>query len=88
MNRKLKLDVEDLSVESFRIARPMDEPRGTVRGNSHTEPGSDSYGEDTCGGTSDITAVNCVTEPFGGCSEPGQTWGGTRGIEGAAQGYC
>jgi hypothetical protein len=64
MQRKLKLTVEDLSVESFRIPQSHGRERGTVRANSYnptdpeydsydhcvaTEPGSDSYGENTCG---------------------------------------
>jgi hypothetical protein len=74
MKRKLKLAIEDLSVESFRIARARDVGRGTVRANSEydsynvcepTAPGSDSYGENTCGEyTCDIR----------GCT--GQTQGG------------
>ena len=87
MNRKLKLDVEDLSVESFRINPSADEKRGTVRGNS-----SISF-DATCDCTSDITAVSCATEPFGGCSEPGMTWGGSDGsrvsaVNGVNQGFC
>jgi hypothetical protein len=82
MTRKLKLDVDDLSVESFRIDPSVEEQRGTVRGNS------DAISFDaSCDCTSDITAENCVTEPFGGCSQPGQTFGGTR-IPGDAMGYC
>jgi hypothetical protein len=65
MARKLKLDLETLSVESFDVAREHRE-RGTVFGKSvnptdpeynsydmceYTSPGSDSYGEYTCGWT-------------------------------------
>ena len=65
MARKLKLDLEKLSVESFDVARAPRE-RGTVLGKSgeteynsydwcgYTEPGSDSYGENTCGWTCSI----------------------------------
>src|ERR1044072_2156502 len=88
MIRKLKLNVEDLSVKSFWIDPLVEEKRGTVRGNSVTEPGSDSYGEDTCGPSSDITAVNCVTEPFGGCSDPMMTRGGTTATTPSTDGVC
>jgi len=82
MTRKLKLDVEDLTVESFRTSSSAREERGTVRANS------DAISFDaSCECTSDITAVNCVTEPFGGCSEPGMTFGGTR-LPGDNMGYC
>jgi len=61
MKRKLKLAIEDLDVESFRIPEAADEKRGTVRGNTGadfeclsydfctmTEPASDSWGDYTC----------------------------------------
>lgn len=91
--RKLKLSVEELSVESFRVTPWIAEKRGTVQGNSLTEPGSDSYGDDTCGtcGLGGITDYNCVTEPFGGCSDPNMTWGGPGSrpsTDHADEGYC
>lgn len=82
MARKLKLDLEALSVESFDVAREPGE-RGTVFGKSvnptdpeynsydkceYTSPGSDSYGEYTCGWTCGI-----------GCGEPTGGGGGGGG---------
>jgi hypothetical protein len=82
MSRKLKLEIEALTVESFEAAPGEATRRGTIRGNSVTEPGSDSYGEETCGGMTCAASAcggisedwNCVTDPFGGC---GGTFGGT-----------
>lgn len=75
MNRKLKLDLDSLTVDSFAPAS-ADGGRGTVLANSLTEPGSDSYGEDTCGWTMALdcdrtqmlcyTLLNCETRRGGG----------------------
>lgn len=77
MARKLKLDLETLSVESFDVAREAGE-RGTVFGKSvnptdpeynsydiceYTSPGSDSYGEYTCGWT---CSIECENRTMGG----------------------
>jgi len=71
MTRKLKLDVEDLSVESFRTDAPVKEERGTVRGNSDAIS-FDASCECTVGISDDY---NCFTDPFGGCVG---TFGGSR----------
>ena len=75
MARKLKLELEDLSVESFHVSRAPEGDRGTVHGNSAlTEPGSDSYGEDTCGWTCglqcDHTQMGCFSDGLN-CNESG-----------------
>jgi hypothetical protein len=81
MSGKLKLALEELSVESFDVTDLEEGRRGTVLGNSATDPGSDSWGDDTCGATCaldcNISANwNCYTDPFGGCASFG---GGTSG---------
>ncbi len=84
MARKLKLNIEELSVESFRTSSSAKEERGTVRANS----GAISF-DATCDCTVGLSDdFNCATDPFGGCSIPGETWGGTRGWQGANAGQC
>lgn len=70
---RLKLSVEDLSVASFPVEDRARAQRGTVRGNSvETEPGSDSYGEASCG-----TGMTCWTCEFN-CNRTFSDGGSTR----------
>ncbi|HEU0054228.1 MAG TPA: hypothetical protein VFQ39_13670 [Longimicrobium sp.] len=77
MSRKLKLEIDNLSVESFDVTRAPASERGTVLARS--EPGSDSYGEDTCGWTCGIdcdrTMMLCYTQL--NCASFGGGGGGT-----------
>lgn len=78
MARKIRLDPEALAVESFRTVPSAEGARGTVRANQLTEPGSDSYGEETCGWTCgfdcDRTFELCYT--LLDCPIGGNTMGG------------
>jgi hypothetical protein len=92
MARKLRLDLNELSVESFSVQRERGDGRGTVHGNSEydsyqrcppTEPGSDSYGEASCGWTCgfecDRTFDMCYTQlncDSMNCPSNGGTGGG------------
>lgn len=55
--RKLKLDLNELSVESFRTSRPQ-QARGTVRANESQASEVDEYGE------SEATGCTCATGWF------------------------
>ena len=91
MKRKLRLDLEDLSVESFSATPSGRAEHGTVHGMSLTEPGSDSWGDDTCGWTClidcDRTVMMCDT--LLNCDGGGMTWGGgPSGLTGNDNGMC
>jgi hypothetical protein len=90
MKRKLRLDVEDLCVESFSVTASMRPEHGTVRGMSLTEPGSDSWGDDTCGWTCgldcDRTVMLCDT--LVNCGGGMTRGGGPSGLTENDGGFC
>jgi len=54
--RKLKLDVQDLDVESFVVPSPAADP-GTVRGRLYNDP-------------TDVTCIDCMGQPTWTCIGP------------------
>jgi hypothetical protein len=77
--RKLKLDLEDLSVESFATTPEAHRESGTVFGQNHctcytqcTCPGCptcDASCNGTCGGTCDVSCNGTC-----GCPDPSANW--------------
>lgn len=58
MTTRLKLNLEDLKVESFAAGRPIADPRGTVLGQM-TIHGEESCGHTNCWNSTDSCANTC-----------------------------